>query len=122
MTKQEVTEIIKKKAADFYFKLREMPNGWMSEQTDASYIRIEIWQEIDYEKTCWEERKVAMNIKATGCICQMGKRETPEELMNAIEEIAWAQDSPRQLTRCTFPTPKPSKQKQCRGTAQKGGA
>lgn len=89
MTKQEVTEIIKKKAADFYFKLREMPNGWMSEQTDASYIRIEIWQEIDYEKTCWEERKVAMNIKATGCICQMGKRETPEELMNAIEEIAW---------------------------------
>ena len=62
MTKQEVTEIIKKKAADFYFKLREMPNGWMSEQTDASYIRIEIWQEIDYEKTCWEERKVAMNI------------------------------------------------------------
>ena len=52
MTKQEVTEIIKKKAADFYFKLREMPNGWMSEQTDASYIRIEIWQEIDYEKTC----------------------------------------------------------------------
>lgn len=89
MTKQEVTEIIKKKAADFYFKLREMPNGWMSEQTDASYIRIEIWQEIDYEKTCWEERKVAMDIKATGCICQMGKRETPEELMNAIEEIVW---------------------------------
>ena len=88
MTKQEIAEIIESKANEYGFKMREMGTGWMSEQTDESYIRIEILPKTDHDKTSWEERRVCENIEVIGCICQMGKRSGSEELLKAAEEIA----------------------------------
>ena len=87
MTKKEIAEIINSKAAEYGFEMRETSIGWMSEQNQSSYIRIEITQETDYEKTSWEDRKVWQDIKAQGCICQMGGQSTTEELLKAAAQI-----------------------------------
>ncbi|MBO6292319.1 MAG: hypothetical protein J6N51_08695 [Selenomonas sp.] len=62
--------------------------AWTSEQTSESYIRIELFKETDYDKSNWEDRRVAINLKVTGCICRMGDRRGAEELQKITEEIA----------------------------------
>lgn len=87
MTKSAIAKIIESKGAEYGFKMKRIPMGWMSEQTDESHIRIEINEETDYGKTNWDDHKVWQNIKAFGCICKMGAQSTPEELLKAAEEI-----------------------------------
>ncbi|WP_029543299.1 hypothetical protein [Selenomonas sp. AB3002] len=88
MTKQEIAEIIESKGNEYGFKMRDMGVAWTSEQTSESYIRIELFKETDYDKSNWEDRRVAINLKVTGCICRMGDRRGAEELQKIAEEIA----------------------------------
>ncbi len=88
MTKQEIAEIIESKGNEYGFKMRDMGVAWTSEQTSESYIRIELFKETDYDKSNWEDRRVAINLKVTGCICRMGDRRGAEKLQKIVEEIA----------------------------------
>ena len=90
MTKQEIAEIINSKATEYGFKLRETSIGWMTEQTDNTFARVEIFDKTNHEKTRWEDRKVWLDIEAAGSICRMGGNTTPEELLKAADEIARA--------------------------------
>ena len=88
MTKEEIKNIIEAKGAEFGFKMQRNTCGWSTEQTRDSFIRIEILEKDDSEKTSWKDHRVWVNIKAEGSICQMGGHNTAEELLKASEEIA----------------------------------
>ncbi len=88
MTKQESAEIIERKGNEYGFKMRDMGPAWMSEQTHESNVRIELFKETDYDKTSWEDRRVAISLKVTGCICRMGDRRGAADLQEIAEEIA----------------------------------
>ena len=88
MTKQEIAEIIESKGNEYGFKMKDMGVAWTSEQTSESNIRIELFKETDYDKTSWEDRRVAISLKVTGCICRMGDRRGAADLQEIAEEIA----------------------------------
>jgi len=90
MTKKEIAGVIESKAAEYGFKMRETSAGWMSEQTDNTFARVEIFAKDNSEKTSWEDRKIWLDIEAAGSICRMGGNTTPEELLKAADEIAGA--------------------------------
>ena len=88
MTKQEIAEIIESKGNEYGFKMKDMGGCWTSEQTDESYIRIEVFKETDYDNTSWEDRRVAINLEVTVCICRMGDRRGAADLQKIADEIA----------------------------------
>ena len=88
MTKKEIAEIIESKGNEYGFKMKDIGPAWTSEQTGESNIRIEVFKETDYDKTSWEDRRVAVNLKITGCICRMGDRRGAADLQKTAEEIA----------------------------------
>ena len=88
MTKNEITEIIKSKGAEYGFEIERYPMGWATRQTRESYVRIDINETENEEKSDWAAHKIWFNLKAEGSICQMGGRNTQEELLQAAEEIA----------------------------------
>ena len=90
MTKQEIAEIIESKAAKYGFQMRKVSLGWMTPQGDNTFARVEIFAKDNSEKTCWEERRVWVDIKAEGSICRMGGNTTPEQLLKAADEITRA--------------------------------
>lgn len=87
MTKKEIAEIINSKAAEYGFKMQRITMGWMSEQTDNTFARVEIFARDNSEKTRWEDRRIWLDIEAAGSICRMGGSTTPEELLKAADEI-----------------------------------
>jgi len=88
MTKQEIAEIIESKGKEYGFKMKDMGVAWTSEQTSESNIRIELFKETDYDNTSWEDRRVVINLKVTGCICRMGDRREAADLQKTADEIA----------------------------------
>lgn len=88
MTKKEIAEIIESKAAEYGFEMAEHRLFWATNQTNKSYIRIDINEKENESKTSWEDRKIWMDIEATGSICKMGGNDTPDELLKASDEIA----------------------------------
>ena len=88
MTKKEIAGIIESKAAEYGLEIERYPVGWATRQTRESYIRIDINENEDEEKSDWDAHKIWLNLKAEGSICKMGGRNTPEELLKAAEEIA----------------------------------
>lgn len=88
MSKQEIAEVIERKAAEYGFEIERYTTSWSTRQTRESYVRIDILEKENDEKSSWEDRKAWRDIKASGSICQMGGDETPEELLKAAEEIA----------------------------------
>lgn len=88
MTKQEIAGIINSKATEYGFEVQRYPMGWATCQTSKSYIHIDI-NEIENEgKSDWDAHKICLDLKAEGSICQMGRRNTPEELLKAAAETA----------------------------------
>ena len=88
MTKKEIAEIIESKAAEYGFEIERYPVGWATRQTRESYIRIDINENEDEEKSDWDAHKICFDLKAEGSVCKMGGRNTPEELLKAADEIA----------------------------------
>ena len=88
MTKKEIAEIIESKAAEYGFEIERYPVGWATRQTGESYIRIDINENENEDKSDWDAHKISLDLKAEGSICKMGGRNTPEELLKATEEIA----------------------------------
>ena len=88
MTKKEIAGIIESKAAEYGFEIERYPIGWATRQTRESYIRIDINENEDEEKSDWDAHKIWLDLEAEGSICKMGGRNTPEELLKAAEEIA----------------------------------
>ena len=88
MTKKEIAEIIESKAAEYGFEMERYTLCWSTRQTPKSYIRIDIKEKQDNDKTSWKDRRVWLDIEATGSICRMGGDDTPEELLKSAEEIA----------------------------------
>ena len=88
MTKKEIAGIIESKAAEYGLEIERYPVGWATRQTRESYIRIDINENEDEEKSDWDAHKICLDLKAEGSICKMGGRNTPEELLKAAEEIA----------------------------------
>ena len=88
MTKKEIAEIIESKAAEYGFEIQRYPVGWATRQTGESYIRIDINENENEEKSDWDAHKIWLDLEAEGSICKMGGRNTPEELKEAAEEIA----------------------------------
>ena len=88
MTKKEIAEIIESKAAEYGFEIEIYPMGWATRQTSKSYVRIDINEMENEDKSDWDAHKICLDLKAEGSICKMGGRNTPEELLKAAEEIA----------------------------------
>ena len=88
MTKKEIAKIIESKAAEYGFDIERYPVGWATRQTGESYIRIDINENENEEKSDWDAHKICLDLKAERSICKMGGRNTPEELLKAAEEIA----------------------------------
>ena len=88
MTKQEIAEIIESKGKEYGFKVKETSTGWMTEQTSESFARVEIFTKTNNERTSWKDRRVAISLKVTGCICRMGDRRGAADLQEIAEEIA----------------------------------
>ena len=88
MTKKEIAAIIESKAAEYGFEIERHTMSWATRQTNKSHVRIDILEKDNREKTDWEEHKVWIDIKASGSICRMGGDDTPEELLEAADEIA----------------------------------
>ena len=88
MTKKEINEIIESKAAEYGFEIQRYPMGWATCQTSKSYVRIDINEMENEDKSDWDAHKICLDLKAEGSICKMGGRNTPEELLKAAEEIA----------------------------------
>ena len=88
MTKQEIAEIIESKAAEYGFEIQRYPVGWATRQTGESYIRIDINENENEEKSDWDAHKICLDLKVEGSLCKLGGRNTPEELFKAAEEIA----------------------------------
>ena len=90
MSKEKIEDIIEAKGAEYGFKMQENIGGLTSEQTKASFVRIEVLEETNNEKTSWKDHKVWVDVKAEGSICRMGGHSDAEELLKASEEIARA--------------------------------
>ena len=90
MTKKEIAEIIESKAAEYGFEIERYPVGWATRQTSESYIRIDINEKENEEKSDWDAHKICLGLKAEGSICRMGGHSDAEELLKASEEIARA--------------------------------
>ena len=88
MTKKEIAKIIESKAAEYGFDIERYPVGWATRQTGESYIRIDINENENEEKSDWGAHMICLDLKAEGSICKIGGRNTPEELKEASEEIA----------------------------------
>ena len=87
MTKQEITEIINSKAAEYGFEMEENSMGWNNKRTGQDYINIQIFQNSNFEKTDWEKRIGCIDIEASASVSRMGGSPTPEELLKAADEI-----------------------------------
>lgn len=87
MTKKEIAEIIESKAAEYGFEIQRYPMGWATCQSNKSYVRIDINEIENEDKSDWDAHKIWLDIKAEGSVCKMGGRNTPEELLQAAEEI-----------------------------------
>jgi len=90
MTKEEIKNIIEAKGAEYGFKMQKNIGGLTSEQTNENFVRIEVLEETNNEKTSWKDHRVWVDIKAEGSICRMGGHSDAEELLKASEEIARA--------------------------------
>ena len=88
MTKKEIAEIIKSKAAEYGFEIEENSMGWNNKHTGQDYINIQILQNSNFEKTDWEKRIGCIDIEASASVRRMGGSPTPEELLKAADEIA----------------------------------
>ena len=88
MTKQEITEIIENKAAEYGFEMEENSMGWNNKRTGQDYINIQIFQNSKLDKTDWEKRKGCIEIEASASVSRMGGSPTTEELLKAADEIA----------------------------------
>ena len=88
MTKKEIAKIIESKAAEYGFEIQRYPMGWATRQTRESYVRIDINEKENEDKSDWDAHKICLDLKAERSICKMGGRNTPEELLKAAEEIA----------------------------------
>ena len=88
MTKQEVNEIITSKAAEYGFEIEENSMGWNNKRTGQDYINIQIFQNSNLEKTDWEKRIGYIDIETCASVSRMGGNPTPEELLQAADEIA----------------------------------
>ena len=88
MTKQEVKEIIESKAAGYGFEIEENTLGWSNKRTGQDYINIQIFQNSNIEKTDWENHRACIDIEACVSVSRMGGSPTPEELLQAADEIA----------------------------------
>jgi len=88
MTKQEVNEIITSKAAEYGFEIEENSMGWNNKRTGQDYINIQIFQNSNLEKTDWGNHKACIDIEASASVSRMGGSPTPEELLQAADEIA----------------------------------
>lgn len=56
MTKKEIAEIIESKAAEYGFEIQRYPVGWSTRQTGESYIRIDINENENEEKSDWDRQ------------------------------------------------------------------
>ena len=88
MTKQEIAGIINSKAAEYGFELEENSMGWSNKRTGQDYINIQIFQNSNIDKTDWEKRIGCIEIEASSSVSRMGGSPTPEELLQAADEIA----------------------------------
>lgn len=88
MTKQEIAGIIESKGNEYGFEIERHTMSWSTHQTDKSHVRIDILEKENDGKSDWEGRRIWIDLKATGSICRMGGDDTPEELLQASEEIA----------------------------------
>ena len=88
MTKQEVNEIITSKAAEYGFEIEENSLGWNNKRIGQGYINIQIFQNSNLDKTDWEKRIGCIEIEACASVSRMGGSPTPEELLQAADEIA----------------------------------
>lgn len=68
MTKKEIAEIIESKAAEYGFEIQRYPVGWATRQTGESYIRIDINENENEEKSDWDAHKICLDLKVEGSI------------------------------------------------------
>lgn len=87
MTKNEIKEIINATAIKHGFEMQEDFNCWRSKQNEDSYVRVEIFKNMDCEKSDFNNATLWFNIEPLGSICQMGKRTNEDELLKAAQEI-----------------------------------
>ena len=89
MTLQEVKDIITTKAAAYGFKTKEESFSAMPqiERTNESYINIRFFTETNYEKTDFGNGIYCLDVEVNASVCRMNPNSTPEELLEASEEI-----------------------------------
>ena len=88
MTKKELEKIIEATANKYGFEIEENLGGfWSSKQNSDSYMRVDIFNQMDNEKSDFNNAVLWFNVEPLGCVCQMGERTNAEELLRASQEI-----------------------------------
>ena len=89
MTKQEVKDIITTKAAAHGFKTEESSFSELPQiaRTMESYIGFQIFVTPNHDKTDYEKKIYCMDVEVKASVCHMNPNSTPEELLEASEEI-----------------------------------
>ncbi|MBR0076258.1 MAG: hypothetical protein IJP96_10950 [Synergistaceae bacterium] len=87
MTKNEVYEIINATATKYGFEMQDTYNSWYSKQNSDSYVRVEIFKNMDYKESDSNNIILCFNIEPVGSVCQMGKRTDAKELLRIAQDI-----------------------------------